>query len=99
MQSQSVLHRDLNLYNILLDENNNIKIADFELSALMKDNNPINKNKDPDLFCDYERVGRMDIVCPEILNNKKYDYKADIFSLGISMLCLMSKNKNNPITF
>ena len=99
MQSQSVLHRGLELDNILLDENNNIKIADFELSALMKDNNPINKNKDPDLFCDYERVGRMDIVCPEIWNGKKYDYKADIFSLGISMLYLMSKNKNKPITF
>ena len=99
MQSQNAIHRDLKLDNILLDENNNIKIADFELSALMKDNNPINKNKDPDLFCDYERVGRMDIVCPEILNNKKYGYKADIFSLGISMLYLMSKNKNKPITF
>ena len=99
MQSQSVLHRGLELDNILLDENNNIKIADFELSALMKDNNPINKNKDPDLFCDYERVGRMDIVCPEIWNGKKYDYKADIFSLGISMLCLMRKNKNKTITF
>ena len=96
MQSQSVLHRDLKLNNILLDENNNIKISDFGLSALMKDNNPINKNKDPDLFCNYEQVGRVDFASPEILNNnKEYDYKVDIFSLGLSMLCLMSKD--NPI--
>ena len=97
MQSQSVLHRNLNLDKILLDENNNIKISDFDFSALMKDDNPINKNKDPDLFCNYESVGRADIACPEIFNNKKYDYKADIFSLGLSMLCLMSKNKDKPI--
>lgn len=25
--------------------------------------------------------------------NENYDYKADIFSLGLSMLSLMSKNK------
>ena len=93
MQSQSVLHRDLKLNNILLDENNNIKISDFGSAALMKDNYPINKNKDPDLFCNYERVGRLDFVSPEIWNNKEYDYKVDIFSLGLSMLCLMSKDE------
>jgi serine/threonine protein kinase len=45
MQSQSVLHRDLTLYNIFLDENNNIKISNFDISALMKDNNPKKKIK------------------------------------------------------
>ena len=91
MQSQSVLHRDLKLNNIFLDEKNNIKISNFEISALMKDNNPINKNKDPDLFCRYSLVGRVDFVSPEMLNYKEYDYKVDIFSLGLSMLWLMSK--------
>ena len=32
----------------------------------MKDDNPINENKDLDLFCNYTRVGRADFVCPEI---------------------------------
>jgi len=59
----------------------------------MKDDNPINKNKDEDLFMNFTRVGRLDFVCPEIEKGVKYDYKADIFSLGLSMLCLMSKNK------
>ena len=97
MQSQSVIHRDLSLDNIQLDENNNVKIKNFRLSALMKDNNPINKNKDLDLFCNYSYVGKINFVCPEIYNKQKYDYKADIFSLGKSMLCLMSKNTNIPI--
>ena len=59
----------------------------------MKDDNPINKNKDEDLFMNFTRVGRLDFVCPEIEKGVKYDYKADIFSLGLSMLSLMSKNK------
>jgi len=97
LQSQSILHRDLYLDNILLDRNNNIKIVDFGLSALMKDDNPINKNKDSILFCNYSIVGRVDVASPEIQKRKKYDYKTDIFSLGLSMICLMSQNKNNLI--
>ncbi len=96
MQSQSVIHRDLTLDNILLDENNNVKIKNFGISALMKDNNPINKNKHPDLFCNYSFVGKIDFVCPEIYKSQKYDYKADIFSLGKSILCLMSKTLDTP---
>lgn len=62
MQSKSVLHRDLKLDNLLLDKNNNIKIKYFGLSALMKDDNPINKNKDEDLFMNCTMVGRLDFV-------------------------------------
>ena len=39
----------------------------------------------------------MRFASPEILNKKEYDYKVDIFSLGLSMLCLMSKD--SPILF
>ena len=62
----------------------------------MKDNNPINKNKDPDLFCNYSYIGQINFVCPEIYNKQKYDYKADIFSFGKSILCLMSKTLDIP---
>ena len=99
LQSQSVLHRDLKFDCIYLDENNDIKISDFRISALMRDDNPINKNKDPDLFYNNEQVGRLDFVSPEIFDGKNYDYKTDIYSLGLIMLCLMSKNKKKPISF
>ena len=97
LYSKSILHRDIKPDNILFDENYNIKITDFGLSALYKDNNPVNKNKPDYLFGAFSSVGRMDFISPEIVKGKKYDFENDIFSLGLTMLCLMSYD--NPILF
>lgn len=97
LYSKSILHRDIKPDNILFDENYNIKITDFGLSALYKDNNPVNKDKPDYLFGAFSSVGRRDFISPEIEKGKKYDFENDIFSLGLTMLCLMSYD--NPISF
>ena len=89
------MHRDIKPDNILFDKNNNVKITDFGLSALYKDENPENKNKPNYLFGSRSRVGRYDFISPEIEKGIKYDFESDIFSLGLTMLCLISKR--NPI--
>jgi serine/threonine protein kinase len=89
--SKSIMHRDIKPDNILLDENYNIKISDFGLSALFNDQNPININKNINLFSKGTCVGRQDFVSPEIENGQPYDFRTDIYSLGLTMLCLMSK--------
>ena len=43
--NKSVMHRDIKPDNILLDENNNVKITDFGIAALIDDRNPENRNK------------------------------------------------------
>ncbi len=95
LSNKSVLHRDLKPDNILFDKNYNIKISDFGLSALYQDENPQNKNKPTYLFGQYSMVGRYDFISPEIEKKQKYDFESDIFSLGLTMLCLMSYE--NPI--
>ena len=90
LHSKSIIHRDIKPDNILLDENNNIKITDFGISAIVRDTNVANLNKDNDLFSNFTRQGRIDFVCPEMFTQEQYDYQADIFSLGLTMLCLMS---------
>ena len=95
--SKSIMHRDIKPDNLLLDENNNVKISDFGISALYYDANPENENKDTALFSSFTAVGRQDFIAPEIEKNEQYDFRIDIYSLGLTMLCLMSKQY--PIQF
>ena len=96
LHKKSIIHRDIKPDNILLDQFDNAKISDFGISTLYYDNNnPENANKDPILFSRSGKVGHRGFICPEIEKGKKYDYRADIFSLGLTMLYLMSYD--NPI--
>ena len=96
LNNKSIMHRDIKPDNILLDKNYDIKISDFGISALFMDQNPENINKDINLFSEFTQIGRPDFTSPEILNDSHfYDYRVDIFSLGLTILCLMSKD--NPI--
>jgi len=97
LQSKSIIHRDIKPDNILFDEFYNVKIGDFGLSALYKDENPENTNKKDYLFMNFSRVGRCDFVSPEVYKGQNYDYENDIYTLGLTMACIMSYH--NPIKF
>ena len=92
LEEKKIMHRDIKPDNILLDENNDIKISDFGISAIHAESPTDNPNSDV-LVSNFTRVGRRDFVAPEILKGtlKEFDYKVDIFSLGLTMLCLISK--------
>ena len=98
LHRKKIAHRDIKPDNILLDENNNIKVADFGIAAIFQEEGDTETGQnDEDLLSHCTTVGRRDFTCPEIENNKKYDYRCDIYSLGLTILSMMFEKR--PVEF
>ena len=74
LHSKHIIHRDIKLLNIFLTKEKIIKIGDFGMSKLLE-------NKEMKM----SRVGTPLYLAPELVKKEKYDYKADIWSLGCSL--------------
>lgn len=81
IHEQKVIHRDLKAGNVLLTMEGGVKLADFGVSA---------KNKNT-----YDKRGTFigtpywlapEVILCETFIDAKYDYKADVWSLGISLI-------------
>ncbi|KAI0058716.1 kinase-like protein [Artomyces pyxidatus] len=75
-----ILHRDLKPDNVFLDENNDVKLGDFGLSKALTQASLANTY-----------VGTPYYMSPELMQEKAYDSKSDIWSLGclIYELCAL----------
>ncbi|SCV67638.1 BQ2448_5249 [Microbotryum intermedium] len=81
MHSNSVIHRDLKLGNLMLDAEMNLRVGDFGLAALVKF--PGERKK---TIC-----GTPNYIAPEILfdTTNGHSFEVDIWSLGVIMYTLL----------
>uniref|UniRef100_A0A6Q2XEK8 non-specific serine/threonine protein kinase n=1 Tax=Esox lucius TaxID=8010 RepID=A0A6Q2XEK8_ESOLU len=81
LHEMKVIHRDLKAGNILLSQEGDIKLADFGVSA--KNTNTLQRR---DSFIGTPYWMAPEVVMCETSKDRPYDYKADIWSLGVTLI-------------
>ena len=82
--NKKIIHRDIKPDNILIDLEGRIKISDFGVSA-------IKSEEVEDLVkCHGTIAGPIQFMAPEMALGGSYDFKSDIYMLGLTFFILMS---------
>nr|XP_057933473.1 serine/threonine-protein kinase 10-like [Doryrhamphus excisus] len=81
LHDNKIIHRDLKAGNILLTLNGDVKLADFGVSA-----RNIKTLQRRDSFIGTPYWMAPEVVMCETSKDRPYDYKADIWSLGVTLI-------------
>ena len=82
MHQKRILHRDLKPGNILLDDQNRVKITDFGTAKMFADNVPFRCDKG-------SFVGSADYVSPEVLKETEVGPASDLWSFGCIVYAML----------
>ena len=88
LHAQNIIHRDIKPSNIMLTRDNVIRLIDFSISRIVKEN----------LDTDTEFLGTRGFAPPEQYGFGQTDSRSDIYSLGITIKLLLGKNYSGWLT-
>ena len=75
LHSHNIIHRDIKCLNLFITKDRHIKIGDLGVSAWTSSVDNLH----------YTRVGTPLYISPELVKQKPYNYKTDIWSFGCSL--------------
>lgn len=84
LHKQHVIHRDLKCCNMLLDSNDNIKLADLGISRECHSTQESKRSRYTDT------CGTAHYMAPEVMAGEKYGRKADIWSAGATVVEMLT---------
>ena len=84
MHEAGIIHRDLKVENLLLDDSDSIKIIDFGLSNFI--HNPENLT----INMVQTQCGSPAYAAPELLGHKNYGKEVDVWSIGVNMFAMLA---------
>ncbi|XP_072258961.1 uncharacterized protein [Pyxicephalus adspersus] len=90
LHSHQIIHRDLKAGNILLTQHGDIRLADFGVSAV--NNQPLQRRSS---FIGTPYWMAPEVVICETCKDVPYDYKADVWSLGVTLIELAETQPPN----
>ncbi|OHT11956.1 CAMK family protein kinase [Tritrichomonas foetus] len=76
----NIVHRDIKIENILFDHARNIRLIDFGLSCLKKEEGSLMHTK----------CGSMSYAAPEMIKGEEYSSSVDIWSMGIVLYAMLT---------
>ena len=83
LHQKCIIHRDINGKNVLIGFQNNIKLVDFGIAKRLE---TLSSTHGAKTAC----VGTMNWMAPEVVNEREYGFKVDIWSVGCTVVEMLT---------